>query len=414
MTNFTTLFLIFSTIYLFVSLFLNYRQKKSILASQGQVPNDFSKQISLQQHQKAANYTLAKLKINNIEAIFSIIMLMLWTLGGGLELIANFLLNFSDNQLILGGITIISFVIIASIFELPFSIYRTFVLEQKFGFNKTSTKTFITDIIKNFIMSILIGLPLILAILYIMQSAGEFWWLYAWMVLTAFSLIMFWAYPSFIAPIFNKFKALENQNLADKIKAMLKKTGFKSNGLFVMDGSKRSSHGNAYFSGIGKNKRIVFFDTLLDGLNDNEILAVLAHELGHFHHKHIIKHLIISFTTTLVALAILGFLMEKAWFFNGLGVNLQNNYMALILFLLIAPVFSFFITPISNISSRKHEFEADSFAVKHTSSNELITALVKLYKKNASTLTPDLWYSNFYDSHPPASIRIKNINNAQQ
>jgi len=242
---------------------------------------------------------------------------------------------------------------------------------------------------------------------------GEYWWAYVWLVLTGFSLLMFWLYPTYIAPIFNKFKALDNLELKAKIDNLLNRTGFKSDGVFVMDGSKRSSHGNAYFTGIGKNKRIVFFDTLLEGMEDQEVEAILAHELGHFHHKHIRKHMITSFAISLLGLALLGYLINQIWFFNGLGIESPSNHTALILFMLVMPVFSFFIAPISNALSRKHEFEADSFAAKHTNADDLVSSLVKLYRDNASTLTPDKLYSAFHDSHPSASIRINHLKNGK-
>ncbi|MEO1939455.1 M48 family metallopeptidase, partial [Candidatus Thioglobus sp.] len=289
------------------------------------------------------------------------------------------------------------------------SIYRTFVLEQRFGFNKTDSKTFVVDLLKEILLTLVIGLPLIYAVLYLMGEMGEYWWLYVWLVLTSFSLLMFWLYPTYIAPIFNKFKPLDNAKLKVKIDNLLERTGFKSDGVFVMDGSKRSSHGNAYFTGIGKNKRIVFFDTLLEGMDDQEVEAILAHELGHFHHKHIRKHMINLFAITLTGLALLGYLINQPWFFHGLGVNTMSNHTALILFTLTMPVFSFFIAPISNYLSRKHEFEADAFAAKHTNADDLVSSLVKLYRDNAATLTPDKIYSAFHDSHPSASIRIAHL-----
>ena len=410
MEIFTLVFLTLLGIYLLISLYLNSVQKQAVLESFDKVPTQFFDNINLENHQKAANYTIAKLRLSNIELIFSLIVMLGFTLGGGIELINSIFNDLLDNQLFLGASIIISIMIIGSIIDMPFVIYKTFVLEEKFGFNKIDKKTFIIDIVKNFIVSLLIGLPILIAILYLMNSSGEFWWLYTWLVLSGFSLLMFWLYPSFIAPIFNKFKPLENGELTLKINQLLKKTGFNSNGLFVMDGSKRSSHGNAYFSGFGKNKRIVFFDTLLDGLSDNEVLAVLAHELGHFKNKHILKHIITSFISMLIMLAILGYLITQDWFFTSLGVSTIATHNALLLFIFIVPIFTFFLTPISNIFSRKYEFEADYFAIKNTNGKDLISALVKMYRDNASTLTPSKLYSDFYDSHPPASIRIAYIN----
>lgn len=406
---FTTFFLVATSVYLFTLLWLNSRQIKSVKLSFNDVPNEFIQNITLSEHQKAANYTQAKLKVNNLELVFSIIILLFWTLGGGLNWLDEFWRVQELTNLNTGVLFIISLIILSNIIDLPFSIYRTFVLEQKFGFNQTTPKTFIIDMIKGLMLMLLIGLPLIYAILYLMEIMGEFWWAYVWVVLTAFSLLMLWIFPTFIAPIFNKFQPLDNEELKTKIDHLLQRTGFKSDGVFVMDGSKRSSHGNAYFTGIGKNKRIVFFDTLLKGMKDQEVEAILAHELGHFHHKHIRKQMITSFLTTLISLAFLGYLINEPWFFNGLGVSTMSNHAALVLFALSMPIFTFFISPISNALSRKHEFEADRFAAQHTSADDLITSLVKLYRDNASTLTPDRLYSAFHDSHPGASIRIAEL-----
>jgi STE24 endopeptidase len=398
-------------LWLVISLWLNYRQILAAQLNQNNIPTEFKTIISENDAKKAADYTIAKLKVNNLELIFGAILLLVWTIFGGLEFLNQVLNNIfnANNPIIFGAIVIISFSIISSILDLPFNIYRTFVLETKFGFNNTTIKTFITDMIKTLVLALILGVPLIMLILYLMGQMGELWWLWTWVVLSIFSLLMMWIYPSFIAPIFNKFEKLEAGELNDKITELLHKTGFKSNGLFVMDGSKRSSHGNAYFTGFGQNKRIVFFDTLLKGMENNEVLAVLAHELGHFKHKHIIKQIIISFISTFIALFILGLLIGESWFYTSLGVESINNHNALLLFMLVAPVFSFLIAPLLNLSSRKHEYEADNFAVKHTSGNNLISALTKLYKDNAAILIPDKFYSIFYDSHPNAILRVANI-----
>jgi len=406
---FTLVFLVATLSYVVTLLWLNIRQDKAVAKSFNAVPAEFSEKITLEQHQKAGEYTQAKLLVNHFEIIFSTVVLLIWTLGGGLSWLDGLWQTLTDDSLYLGVGFILSLMIIGSIIDLPFSIYRTFVLEQKFGFNKMTIGTFIGDMFKGLLLMLIIGLPLIYAILYLMGAMGEFWWAYVWLVLTGFSLLMFWLYPTYIAPIFNKFKALDNLELKAKIDNLLTRTGFKSDGVFVMDGSKRSSHGNAYFTGIGKNKRIVFFDTLLEGMEDQEVEAILAHELGHFHHKHIRKHMITSFTISLFGLALLGYLINQPWFFHGLGVETMSNHTALILFTLIMPVFSFFIAPISNALSRKHEFEADAFAAKHTNADDLVSSLVKLYRDNASTLTPDRLYSAFHDSHPSASIRINQL-----
>ncbi len=406
---FTLVFLVATLSYVVTLLWLNIRQDKAVAKSFSAVPAEFSEKITLEQHQKAGEYTQAKLLVNHFEIIFSTAVLLIWTLGGGLSWLDSLWQTLTDDSLYIGVGFILSLMIIGSIIDLPFSVYRTFVLEQKFGFNKMTAGTFLGDMLKGLLLMLIIGLPLIYAILYLMGTMGEFWWAYVWLVLTGFSLLMFWLYPSYIAPIFNKFKPLDNLELKAKIDNLLTRTGFKSDGVFVMDGSKRSSHGNAYFTGIGKNKRIVFFDTLLEGMEDQEVEAILAHELGHFHHKHIRKHMITSFTISLFGLALLGYLINQPWFFHGLGVETMSNHTALILFTLVMPVFSFFIAPISNALSRKHEFEADAFAAKHTNADDLISSLVKLYRDNAATLTPDKLYSAFHDSHPQASIRINHL-----
>jgi len=406
---FTLLFLIAIFSYVVTLLWLNIRQNKAVTGSSGAVPSEFSQKITLEQHQKAADYTCAKLNLNYFEVVFSAFVLLAWTLGGGLEWLDGFWRAFSDDVLFVGVGFILSLMLIGTLIDLPFGLYRTFVLEEKFGFNKTTISTLVSDTIKGFGLALVIGVPLLYVVLYLMNEMGEYWWFFVWLVLTGFSLLLLWLYPTFIAPLFNKFNPLENQALKAKIDDLLNRTGFKSDGIFVMDGSKRSSHGNAYFTGIGKNKRIVFFDTLLKGMNDNEVQAILAHELGHFHHKHIRKQMLISFLTSLLGLALLGYLITQPWFFYGLGIEAMSNHAALVLFTLTLPIFSFFIEPISHALSRKHEFEADAFAAKHTNANDLISSLVKLYRDNASTLTPDKLYSAFHDSHPSASIRIKHL-----
>jgi STE24 endopeptidase len=284
------------------------------------------------------------------------------------------------------------------------------VIEERFGFNRTTLKTFIIDIFKGGALALILGVPLLWIILWLMEKSGELWWIYAWVVWTSFSLFIMWVYPTLIAPIFNKFEPLEQGDTLERIKQLLQRCGFSSNGIFVIDGSRRSSHGNAYFSGFGRNKRIVFFDTLLKMLNDDELEAVLAHELGHFKKKHILKGMLISIATTFIALALLAWLMKNDWFYTALGVSTPSTYMALLLFALVLPVFTFVLHPLLSLFSRKNEFEADAFAAQQTRAEHLIQALVGLYKENASTLTPDPIYSAFYDSHPPAPVRIAQLN----
>ncbi len=392
-------------------LWLNFRQDKAIKRSFNEVPDGFKETITLKDHQKAGNYTKAKLLVNHFEIIFSTFIVLVWTIGGAMNWLDIFWSQRISNPILMGTTFIVSIMLIASFIDLPFSIYRNFVLEQKFGFNRMTAKTFIADLIKEILLTLILMIPLIYAILYLMNisSIGDYWWIYVWVIISLFTLTMMWIYPSFIAPIFNKFNPLDNDALKSRINNLLERTGFGSDGIFVMDGSKRSSHGNAYFTGIGKNKRIVFFDTLLKGMEDKEIEAILAHELGHFHHKHTRQRMISSFIFSLASLALLGYLINQNWFYNGLGVAEPSSHTALVLFSLALPVFSFFVTPISNLVSRKHEFQADAFAASHTDANDLISSLTKLYKENSSSLSPDKLYSAFHDSHPSAILRIERL-----
>ncbi len=375
-----------------------------------QVPKAFSKDISLDAHQKAADYTAAKTKLIIAEGIVQAALLLTFTLGGGLQWIDSVWRELMpDHEMFRGALVILSALIISGIIDTPFDYYKTFVIDEHFGFNKMTRGMFIGDMIKQSILGVVLGAPILFAALWLMESAGEYWWLYLWAVWSVFNLLVLAIYPTFIAPLFNKFTPLTDEALKARIEALLAKCGFKSQGLFVMDGSARSSHGNAYFTGFGKSKRVVFFDTLLDRLNTDEIEAVLAHELGHFKHKHVIKRIVMMFSISFLGLALLGFLKDQNWFFLGLGVNDMSSYMALVLFLLVSPVFLFVLRPIMANYSRKNEFEADSYAASHSSAKHLVTSLVKLYRDNASTLTPDPLHSAFYDSHPPASIRIAKL-----
>lgn len=412
MHTFTFIFLALLIITTGVQLWLSLRNAKHVAQHRSAVPEEFADKITLEEHQKAADYTRTKGSFGRFNLILGAVVLLLWTLGGGLEILDNAIRSFSWGPLTTGVAVIIGFSLISSIIDIPTSLYSTFVIEEKFGFNKSTIKVFIIDMLKGAALSVVIGIPLIMLVLWLMESAGSLWWLYAWAALTAFSILMMWAFPKFIAPIFNKFKPLEEGEVLNRITTLLERTGFNSDGVFVMDGSKRSSHGNAYFTGFGKTKRIVFFDTLLKHLTPTQVEAVLAHELGHFKHKHVLKGMIVSMTMTLVGFAVLAWLMQQQWFYNALGVSQSSTYMALVLFILVSPAFTFFIGPIMSRWSRKHEFEADSFAAQQSDSAELISALVGLYKKNAGTLTPDPLYSAFYDSHPPASIRIAHLKQA--
>jgi len=408
--NFTLLFLAMLLISTLMRLYLSQRQINYVSQHRAKVPDSFAENISLEDHQKAADYTTTKVKFGRLPLFYDIALLLIWTIGGGLEWLDQNIIAYELNPIMAGIALILVYSLISAFLELPFSIYNTFVIEEKFGFNKTTAKTFIIDMIKGSALGLVIGVPLLYIILWLMEQAGEQWWVYTWLVISGFSLLMMWIYPTWIAPIFNKFEPLEEGETLNRITSLLERCGFNSNGIFVIDGSKRSSHGNAYFSGFGRNKRIVFFDTLLKMLSDDELEAVLAHELGHFKKKHIIKGMFISFATTLCALAVLAWLMKAEWFYTSLGITQPSTYMALLLFTLIMPVFTFVFQPLFSIFSRKNEFEADAFAAEQTDAKHLIHALVGLYRENASTLTPDPWYSAFYDSHPPAPVRIAHLN----
>jgi STE24 endopeptidase len=412
--NFTLLFLAMLIVSTLMRLYLSQRQINYVAKHRAKVPGSFADKISLEDHQKAADYTTAKVKFGRLPLAYEVALLLIWTLGGGLQWLDQNILALNLSPILTGITVILAFTFISAALDLPFSIYSTFVIEEKFGFNRTTIKTFITDMIKGSLLGLAIGVPLLYIILWLMQQTGDQWWIYTWLVISGFSLFMMWVYPTWIAPIFNKFEPLEEGETLNRITSLLTRCGFNSNGIFVIDGSKRSSHGNAYFSGFGRNKRIVFFDTLLKMLSDDELEAVLAHELGHFKKKHIIKGMAISFATTLLGLAILAWLMKTEWFYTSLGiiidqVPINKPYIALLLFTLVLPVFTFMFQPLLSIFSRKNEFEADAFAAEQTDAKYLIHALVGLYRENASTLTPDPMYSAFYDSHPPAPVRIAQL-----
>lgn len=394
----------------FVRIWLGKRHIAHVQSHRNQVPQAFSENIALEAHQKAADYSTDKTKLALLEATVQAVLLAALTIGGGLQWIDDVWRNLIVNHDIArGALVIVSAMLVSSMIDLPFEYYKTFVVDEKFGFNKMTPAMFFSDLVKQSVVGIILGAPILFAALWLMQGAGQYWWLYLWIIWSAFNLIMLAVYPTFIAPFFNKFTPLEDQALKQRIESLLTKCGFKSQGLFVMDGSARSSHGNAYFTGFGASKRVVFFDTLLDRLNANEIEAVLAHELGHFKHHHVIKRIAMMFFVSFLGLALLGWLMNQDWFYTGLGVSEVSNHMALVLFLLVSPVFLFILRPIMASYSRKNEFEADSYAAKHANAKYLIEALVKLYRDNASTLTPDPLHSAFYDSHPPASIRISKL-----
>lgn len=394
----------------FIRIWLGQRHITHVQKHRDQVPAAFEESISLEAHQKAADYSSSKTKLVITEATAQAALLALLTLGGGLQWIDDIWRNLlPDHEIIRGALVICSAMVISSLIDLPFDYYKTFVVDDKFGFNKMTRSMFFSDLIKQSIVGLALGTPILFVALWLMQGAGQYWWLYLWIVWSAFNLLMLAVYPTFIAPLFNKFSPLQDEALKQRIEALLTKCGFKSQGLFVMDGSARSSHGNAYFTGFGASKRVVFFDTLLERLNADEIEAVLAHELGHFKHHHVIKRIALMFFVSFAGLALLGWLINQPWFYAGLGVTEMSNYMALILFLLASPVFLFLLRPVMASYSRKNEFEADDYAARHADAKYLVEALVKLYRDNASTLTPDPLHSAFYDSHPPASIRISKL-----
>ena len=409
MHTFTLLFLVALAGSLMLRYWLAARQLAHVKKHRDTVPESFAGRVPLEDHHKAADYTITNTRIGMIALAYDSLLLLGWTLGGGFEWLDNSWRAENFSPVITGVGVMLSAMVLMSLLDLPFSLYHTFIVEERFGFNRSTIGVFLGDLLKQGALLLVIGGPLIALALWIMEASGSLWWLYVWAVWMAFSLIMFWAYPAIIAPLFNKFSPLDNEALKQRIQALMDKCGFRSKGIFVMDGSKRSGHGNAYFTGVGNNKRIVFFDTLLDSLEPAEIEAVLAHELGHFKLKHIQKRLLTTFAMSLAALALLGWLAGANWFYTGLGVSQPSSWMALMLFMTVMPVFSFFLQPVMSLLSRKHEFEADAYAVKQSSGADLIQALVKMYRENASTLTPDPLYSAFHDSHPPAPVRISHI-----
>jgi len=417
MQTFTLIFLFALLVTTLMQVWLSIRHIRHVRAHQHQVPEEFASKISLADHQKAAAYTCAKTSAGYPGILLHVVLLLTFTLGGGLSALSEFWAGWFSDPVAHGMALIISTFMIMSVAELPLSYYRVFVIEERFGFNKMTPLMFFTDLIKQTAIGLLLGAPLLFCVLWLMEKTGDLWWLYAWFAWIAFNLFVLAIYPAWIAPLFNKFSPLEDAALKTRIERLMNKCGFTASGLFVMDGSRRSNHGNAYFTGFGKTKRIVFFDTLLARLEPAEIEAVLAHELGHFKLRHVIKRIAVSFIISLGFLWLLGYSMQQAWFYEGLGVtvgSVPSTAMALLLFFLVMPVFTFLLHPISSLYSRKHEFEADAYAAQNASADDLIHALVKLYQDNASTLTPDPLHSAFYDSHPPASIRVAHLQNQGQ
>ena len=409
MNAFTLLFLAFLASWAGTSLWLSWRQQRHVMQHRQRVPAEFASRISVEEHARAADYTIARTRFGRVELITALMLLLIWTVGGALDAIDRYLSGLGLPGLLTGAIVIASVFLVAAIIDIPAALYRTFVIEERFGFNRSTVATFWMDRVKGVILAVLLGLPLLLLLLWFMEAAGSAWWLYAWVAVSLFSIALNWAFPKFIAPLFNSFEVLEQGEVAQRLQALLRRTGFRSDGIYVMDGSRRSSHGNAYFTGFGKTKRIVFFDTLLKQLTPEQVEAVLAHELGHFKRRHVLKGMLLSLAMSFLGFALLAWLMQQPWFYAGLGVSEPSGYMALLLFVIVAPVFTFFMGPLLAWYSRRHEFEADAFAAEYADARSLVTALVNLYRKNASTLTPDPLHSAFYDSHPPASIRIARL-----
>jgi STE24 endopeptidase len=373
------------------------------------VPVAFLEHINIAAHHKAADYTSTLVRFGTLTVLFDTALLLIFTLGGGIQWLSDASAHLTDSLLLQGVVVILLVLMLQSLLEMPFDLYRTFNIEARFGFNKMTLKLYLLDAVKGLLLGAVLGLPLLFGVLWLMQGMGDLWWLTVWGVWVTFNLLLLFIYPTYIAPMFNKFEPLQDEAQKSRIEALLARCGFESSGLFVMDGSKRSSHGNAYFTGFGKSKRIVFFDTLLQRLSPSEVDAVLAHELGHFKHRHVIKRIAFTFAISLGFLWVLAQLLQADWFYAGLGVQTQSTAIALLLFFMALPVFTFMLQPLASAYSRKHEFEADAYAAQQTDANELVNALVKLYQDNAKTLTPDPLYATFYESHPPAPIRIAHL-----
>ncbi|HEX4985569.1 MAG TPA: M48 family metallopeptidase [Burkholderiales bacterium] len=410
MSAFSALFLAALIVSTGLRLWLAARHVRHIRSHRGAVPAAFSNDIGLEAHQKAADYSSAKTRFNMAGMVFNAVVLLVLTFGGGLQAIDDFAGSLAQAGLVRGVLFVALLAVVMTILDLPFDLYRTFGIETRFGFNKMTLAMFFGDLAKQALVGAILGLPLLSAVLWLMAGTGGLWWLYVWLVAVAFMLFVQFIAPSVIAPLFNKFSPMQEGEMKSRIEALIARCGFKSNGLYVMDGSKRSSHGNAYFTGFGKSKRIVFFDTLLSRLDVAEIEAVLAHELGHFRMRHVMRRMALMAAFSLVFFFVLGRLKNQDWFYLGLNVGFPApDAMALTLFFMVVPVFTFFLQPLMAMYSRKHEFEADEYAAKFTPARDLVHALVKLYKDNASTLTPDPLHSAFYDSHPPAAIRIARL-----
>ena len=389
------------------------RQIRHVAQHRAAVPQPFVDRISLGAHQKAADYTLAKTRLGLLEMVWGTALMLGWTLLGGLSALNALLTSTMGTGIGQQLALVATFTLISTVLDLPFALYSTFVLEERFGFNKTSLRLWLVDTVKSAALSAVVGLPFLTLVLWMMGATGPWWWLWVWGAWTAFNLLALWVYPTWIAPLFNQFKPLEDAQVRERVSALMARSGFTSKGFFVMDGSRRSAHANAYFTGFGTSKRVVFFDTLLAQLTPAEVDAVLAHELGHFKHRHVLKRMLTVFGASLIGLAVLGWLSQQVWFYTGLGVAPNpagpNDALALLLFMMVLPLASTFVGPWFAHASRRDEFQADAYAVAQTQAADLASALLKLYEDNASTLTPDPLYVRFYYSHPPASERLGRI-----
>ncbi len=414
MNGFSHFFLVLLFLSLACQWWLARRHIAHVCVHRHRVPRVFAQRIPLEAHQKAADYTVSRTRFESVSAGYHSLLLLAWTLGGGLETLDRAWQSLALPPLIHGVAVFLSVLFLTAVLELPLRIYRIFVIEQRFGFNRTGPGLFVADLLREALIGLLLATPLLALVLWLLAPQGDmnlrpWWWFYVWLVWIGFSLLMLWLYPALIAPLFNRFTPLDDQTLLDRIQRLLQRSGFTSRGVFVMDGSRRSRHGNAYFTGLGRHKRIVFYDTLLHLLTPAETEAVLAHELGHFRLRHIQKRLAGSASLSLLGLLVLDALLRQEWFFTGLGVSQPAPHLGLLLFLLVAPVFGFFLNPLLLRWSRRHEYEADRYAAQQASATALASALVKLYEDNAATLTPDPWYSAFHDSHPPALQRIARL-----
>ncbi len=409
MNGFMTLFLVLLALSTFTELWLAARHLKHVLRRRRAVPAPFRGQIPLKTHRRAADYTAMRTRFGMVEAVYGTFIILFWTAGGGLELFDHAWRATGWSSLIVGILFTLSVFTIGAVLEIPLTLYKTFRVETRFGFNRITLSMFVADLVRRLVLFLIVGIPVVTAALWLMNVAGDLWWLGVWLLWMSVSLLMVWAYPAWIAPMFNRFTPLASPRLRQRIQTLLKRTGFRARGIYVIDSSRRTSHGNAYFTGLGRSKRIVFFDTLLKTLTPREIEAVLAHELGHFKLAHVVKRMIAMFASGLLGLALLGWLATQQWFYTGLGMSQPSTHAALILFIMTSPVFTFFLQPIFAWRSRTHEYEADRYAATTTSAKALVSALVKLYRDNAATLTPDPVYSAFYDSHPPALRRITRL-----